>query len=189
MLIHRNKNNKRPPHITRYEIVHGEGTAFAFIVGEQDDANVLHRDNQGKGPDDERKSTEQILMRWIGTKCTRVDIERARAGNCQCILLLIPRENCLPNVAVDDPSRLVGQPHERPSLEFLHVRSAIVIKISPGITKRAYLLVLEVALLSLNDLLLVVDRVDVMPNVLLLSYKVDMTAIVSCHAGLAKGED
>jgi hypothetical protein len=28
-----------------------------------------------------------------------------------------------------------------------------------------------------------------MPNMLLLSYKVDMTAIVSCHAGLAKGED
>ena len=47
---------------------------------------------------------------------------------------------------------------------------------------------LEVALLGLNDLLLVVDRIDVMPDVLILSYKVDM-AIVSCHAGLAKGGD
>lgn len=116
--------------IARYEIIHSEGTAFAFIVSEQDDANVLDRDDQGKGPDDERKSAEQIIIRWLGTKCTRVDIERARA-----------------NVAVDDSNRLVRQPHERPCLEFL--------------------LVLEVALLGRNDFLLVVGRVDVMPDVLL----------------------
>jgi hypothetical protein len=44
-----NKNSRRLPHITRYEIVHGECTALAFIVGEQDDTNVLDRDNQSKG--------------------------------------------------------------------------------------------------------------------------------------------
>jgi hypothetical protein len=78
-----------------------------------------------------------------------------------CVLLPSLQGNYLPNVAVDDSSRLVGQPHECPSLEFLHLLSAMVIKINPDATKRAYLLVLEVAFLSRIDLLLVVDRVDV----------------------------
>jgi len=38
------------PHIARNEVVHGKSTAFAPIVGEQYDADVLDRDNQGERP-------------------------------------------------------------------------------------------------------------------------------------------
>jgi hypothetical protein len=125
-----NKGSGRP-YVARNEIVHGEGTAFAFVIGEKDDANVLDCDNQGERPDDERESAEQIIMRWIRSKCTGVDIERTRARHSYFFLLPSPQENYLPNVAVDDSSCLVGQPHDCPSLEFLHLPLAVVIKITP----------------------------------------------------------
>lgn len=39
-------------HISREQRVHGKGPSFTFVIGSEDNEDVLDADDEGDGPDD-----------------------------------------------------------------------------------------------------------------------------------------
>lgn len=79
--------------MSRQERVNGKGAALALVVGAEHDEDIFQSDDQGEGPDDERQSSEEIVVRRGGSEGGRVNIKRTG-----------------PYVAVDDAGGLVCQP-------------------------------------------------------------------------------
>ena len=61
----------------------------------KDDQNILHRHHHHKGPNNDGKDADEVIVRRLGGESRRVDVERTGS-----------------NVTIDDPNTLVCEPQE-----------------------------------------------------------------------------
>lgn len=68
---------RKDPYISRQQSISAESASFSFVIGVQDDDDVLDSHHHENCPENERKGAHQVLFAGRTGKCGRVDIKRA----------------------------------------------------------------------------------------------------------------